>query len=228
MRRMVALCAFLMFIHFVAPGEAASTNAPAQPATAPDIPAGDYTLDKYHADLTFRVNHLGFSFYTARFATFGAQLKFDPGRPSVASIEATVDVTSLELNNPPAGFKDTLLGKEWFDAAAFPKITFVSTKIEHTGGNTARITGDFSLHGVTRPLTLDAVYNGGYAGHPLDPHARIGFSARGSLSRSEFGMAYGVPAPGTTMGVGDKVEFVIEAEFNGPAWSGAKENVGAR
>ena len=134
MRRMVALGAFLMYTPFATSGWAASSNAAAQSASMPDIPAGTYTLDKYHADLTFRVNHLGFSFYTARCATFDARLKFDPGRPAVAHIEATVDVTSLELNNPPAGFKDTLLGKEWFSAAAFLKITFVSTKVEHTGG----------------------------------------------------------------------------------------------
>ena len=52
------------------------------------------------------------------------------------------------------------------------------------------MTGDFTLHGVTRPVTLDATFNGGYAGHPMDPHARIGFSARGTFKRSDFGIAY--------------------------------------
>lgn len=228
MRRILALCLFMACTATATLGYAADTSTAARPVAAPDTPAGDYTLDKHHADLTFRVNHLGFSFYMARFATFDARLQFDPGRPAMSHVEATVDVTSLELDNPPAGFKDMLLGKEWFDAVRFPKITFVSTKIELTGANAARINGNFTLHGVTRPLILDAVYNGGYAGHPMDPHARIGFSARGSLSRSEFGMAYGVPAPGTTMGVGDKVEFVIEAEFSGPALSGAKASSSSR
>jgi polyisoprenoid-binding protein YceI len=72
---------------------------------------------------------------------------------------------------------------------------------------------------VTRPVSLDAKFNGGYAGHPMDPHARIGFSARGSLKRSEFGIAFGVPAPGSQFGVGDDVEIIIEAEFSGPAWT---------
>jgi len=72
------------------------------------------------------------------------------------------------------------------------------------------------MRGVTKPLVLDATYNGGYAGHPMDPHARIGFTARGSLLRSEFGVSYGIPAPGSTMGVGDRVQIEIEAEFTGP------------
>ena len=65
-------------------------------------------------------------------------------------------------------------------------------------------------------MVLDATYNGGYEGHPKDPNARIGFSARGALKRSDFGMTYGITAPGTTMGVGDEVGIIIEAEFNGP------------
>jgi polyisoprenoid-binding protein YceI len=74
------------------------------------------------------------------------------------------------------------------------------------------------LRGVTRPLMLTAIFNGGYAGMPnMDPHARVGFSAHGSFKRSDFGMAFGVPAAGTTMGVGDLIDFSIEAEFTGPA-----------
>jgi polyisoprenoid-binding protein YceI len=65
-------------------------------------------------------------------------------------------------------------------------------------------------------VILDVTYNGGYAGHPMDPHARIGFSAKGTFKRSDFGIAFGVPAPGTTMGVGDDVQIAIEAEFTGP------------
>jgi polyisoprenoid-binding protein YceI len=65
-------------------------------------------------------------------------------------------------------------------------------------------------------VVLEATFNGGYAGHPMDPHARIGFSAHGTFKRSEFGIGYGVPAPGTTMGVSDAVEVTIETEFSGP------------
>jgi polyisoprenoid-binding protein YceI len=67
-------------------------------------------------------------------------------------------------------------------------------------------------------MALEATFNGGYAGHPMDKHARIGFSASGSLKRSEFGISFGVPTPSAPLGVGDDVDVIIEAEFNGPAW----------
>jgi polyisoprenoid-binding protein YceI len=70
---------------------------------------------------------------------------------------------------------------------------------------------------------MEATYNGGWPGIPQDPHARIGFSATGELSRTAFGMGFGVPAPGTTMGVGDAVSFEIEVEFSGPEWAGAAQ-----
>ncbi|WP_165185384.1 YceI family protein [Caulobacter soli] len=209
------------------PPTAKQTEAPAAPAAAapaadkfvmPKVPAGDYTLDPTHASLEFKVNHLGFSHYTARFTTFDAKLKFDPANPSASSVEATIDPKSLLLNAPPAGFKDELTGKNWLDAGQYPTITFRSTKVEVTGANTAKITGDFTLHGVTKPVVLDATFNGGYEGFSMDPHARVGFSAHGTFKRSDFGVAAGIPAPGTTMGVSDAVEFSIETEFSGPAW----------
>jgi polyisoprenoid-binding protein YceI len=208
------------------PPAAKKAEAPAAPSAAapaadkfvmPQVPAGDYKLDPHHASLEFKVSHLGFSHYTARFTDFDASLKFDPAHPETSSVEATIDPKSLTLPAPPAGFKDELTGKAWFDVAQYPAITFRSTKVEVTGANTAKVTGDFTLHGVTKPVVLDATFNGGYAGHPMDPHARIGFSAHGVFKRSEFGMGFGVPAPGTTMGVSDEVDVQIEAEFSGPA-----------
>lgn len=199
---------------------AAALVAYASPARAEEkaaVPAGTYTLDKSHASLIFRVDHLGFSKYTSKFSAFDAKLEFDPARPEASKVTATVDPNSITLDNPPEGFTDTLRGKEWLNSKQFPSITFASTKVELTGANTARITGNLTLHGVTKPIALDAAFNGGYAGHPMDPHARIGFSAKGTFKRSDFGISYGIPAPGTTMGVSDEVEVILETEFSGPA-----------
>lgn len=193
----------------------APTHASAAPV-APDIPAGDYTLDKAHATLIFSVNHLGFSNYTAQFKTFDAALTLDPKNPAAAALTASVDMNSLDLTNGPKGFVESLRGPEWIDAKQFPKAQFVSTSIAMTAPDSATVTGDLTLHGVTRPITLDARFNGGYAGHPYDPNARIGFSARGVFKRSDFGIDIGIPAPGTTMGVFDDVTVVIETEFTGP------------
>jgi polyisoprenoid-binding protein YceI len=193
---------------------AAKTETP-PPAAAP-VPAGAYKLDPAHASLVFRADHLGFSHYVGRFTRFDADLTFDPARLASSSVSVKIQANSLDADNTPAGFLDSLRGPEWLDSAKFPTIEFRSTRVQPLGGKRLKISGNFTLHGVTRPLVLDATYNGGYAGHPMDPHARIGFSARGSLLRSEFGIAYGIPAPGSTMGVGDRVEIVIEAEFTGP------------
>jgi polyisoprenoid-binding protein YceI len=189
----------------------AETKAPA-PAGPPP---GAYVIDKAHTSVTFRVSHLGFSRYTARFGSVDGKLKFDPAAPATMAVDATIDPRSLALNTPPAGFHDQLMGKSWFDAAAFPAITFRSTKVALTGPNTAQVTGDFTLHGVTKPVTLDVTYNGGYPPNAMDPAgARIGFSAHGVIKRSAFGMGFGVPAPGSNMGVSDDVEVMIETEFS--------------
>jgi polyisoprenoid-binding protein YceI len=197
--------------------EKAAAPPPAAAKPAPvNVPAGAYTLDKSHSTVVFKVSHLGFSNYTAAFAEFDAKLNFDPAKPELTTLEATIDPRSLTLPAPPAGFRDELVGPQWLNAAQYPAITFKSTKVDVTGANTAKVTGDFTLHGVTKPVVLDVTFNGGYAGHPMDPQARAGFSATGTFKRSDFGIAYGVPAPGTTMGVGDEVAVEIETEFSGP------------
>jgi polyisoprenoid-binding protein YceI len=204
----------------------ASQAVAAQVAPAPSpAPAGDYTLDKAHSSLIFRLNHLGFSHFTARFTTFDVDLRIDPKHPETAKLDAVIDPASIASDNPPAGFLDMLRGAQWLNAATFPKITYHATKIELTGPNTAHITGELSLHGVTQPVVLDATFNGGYPGFQMDPHARIGFSAHGSFRRSLFGIAFGIPAPGTTMGVSDEIDLTIESEFTGPAWAGAPKSL---
>jgi polyisoprenoid-binding protein YceI len=191
----------------------------------PNVPAGAYTLDKAHASLLFRVDHLGFSNYTARFRRFDAKLQFDPANLAQSSVTATIDTGSLETDYPDPtqhDFNAQLTSDQWLDGVKFPQMTYQSTKVEVTGPNTVRVHGDLTLRGVTRPVVLDARFNGGYAGMSLDPNARIGFSAHGSLKRSEFGISYGIPEPGSKFGVGDEVQIAIEAEFSGPPWARAK------
>jgi polyisoprenoid-binding protein YceI len=200
----------------------AATSAAAAPApSAANIPAGDYRTDPAHSSLIFRVNHLGYSHFTGRFETWTARLHLDPGHPEASTLEATIDPRSLNSDNPPTGFMDQIRGAEFLDSARFPQLTYRSTSITRTGANTATVNGDLTFHGVTHPVSLDVTFNGGYPGMSMDPQARIGFSAHGTLRRSEFGVAYGVPAPGTTMGVSDEVEFIIETEMLGPPLAAA-------
>jgi polyisoprenoid-binding protein YceI len=219
--RIVCLAGCALLLQAAAFPSFGATETPPVPGTVravvSDAPAGAYELDKPHASLLFRVSHVGFSRFTARFARFDAQLQFDPKNPARSAVSASIDPASLESDNPPAGFLDMLHGKDWLDAAQYPTMTFRSTQIEINGPNSARIHGDFTMHGVTKPMVLEAVFNGGYAGNKFDPQARIGFSAHGSLKRSDFGILAGIPAPGSSFGVGDEVEITLEAEFRGPA-----------
>jgi polyisoprenoid-binding protein YceI len=181
-------------------------------------PAGVYQIDPAHARLLFRVNHLGFSNYTALILGFDAELVFDPDAPETMSVTATVDTGSVETHYPDDSFDFNALieGPEFLDAARFPEATFRSTAVKLTGERTAEVTGDLTLHGVTQPVVFDVTFNGGYGGHPLDVGARIGFSARATISRSAFGIGFGLPPEGTTMGVFDPVELILEAEFVKP------------
>ena len=198
-----------------ASGSALAADVPA-PATAP-VPAGAYTVDKAHTSLIFRVSHLGFSTYTGRFTRLDANLQFDPGNFAASRVSVIIDPRSIEADNAPSGFMQTLAGKDWLDAERFPEMSFRSKSVEVTGANTFRLRGELTLHGVTKPIVLEARYNGGYASHPYEPNARVGFSAQGKFSRSDFGVSLGIPAAGTTMGVGDEVAVTLESEFSGPA-----------
>lgn len=202
------------------PEKTATAAAPAalagEPVLAPlpaKAPAGAYEMDPAHTSLTFRLSHLGFSHYTARFAKVTGKLAFDPANPTAMGVEAAIDPTSLDLPTPPKGFKEHLLSQDYLDAAAFPTITFKSTKVELTGPNTANVTGDLTLHGVTKPVVLAVTFNGGWAANPYDG-SRIGFSAETSFKRSDFGVGSGLPAPGTNLGVGDHIDVTIETEFS--------------
>ncbi|HET9864061.1 MAG TPA: YceI family protein [Steroidobacteraceae bacterium] len=185
------------------------------PSTAA-VPAGQYTVDKAHTSLIFRVSHLGFSTYTGRFTDVDAKLDFDPRNLAASRVEVSIDPRSIQADNAPSGFLQTLAGDAWLDADRFPEMTFRTKAVEVTGPKTFRIRGELTLHGVTRPVVLDARYNGGYASHPYEPNARVGFSATGTFKRSDFGVSYGIPAPGTTMGVSDEVKVLLESEFTGP------------
>jgi polyisoprenoid-binding protein YceI len=178
-------------------------------------PAGTYRLDKSHASLVFKVDHIGFSNYTGQFRNFDATLTFDPKNIEAMAVEATIDVSSLDTPSPPDGFLDELKSAAWLDAVGKPQMTFRSTKVTLTAPDAARVEGDLTFRGVTAPAAMEATFNGGYESFPpYDPNARIGFSAKGALTRSAFGLTAAIPNEEQPFGVGDAVTFEIEAEFN--------------
>lgn len=175
-----------------------------------EMPAGVYKLEPSHASLTWRVMHLGLSNYTARFTKMDATINLDAADPTKSKLVATVEPASLETDYPKPEEKDfdaKLRGEEWFNTEKFPEIRFESTSIEKTGENTGLIHGNLTFLGVTKPLTLDAKYNGGYKLHPFSNQPVIGVSATATLKRSEWGFSTYVPM------IGDEVQLLIETEF---------------
>ncbi|MEI4486142.1 YceI family protein [Frigidibacter sp. MR17.14] len=223
---LAALAALPLAAQEAAPPAAPATDAgPSIPPAPTQVAAGRFHLDPAHASLLFRVSHLGFSNYTAQFTGFTADLAFDPANPEAMTLTAHVDPKRVETNFKSSDFDMNAIisGPEFLNAEQFPDISFVSTRVRMVAPDRAAVTGDLSLHGVTKPITLRVTFNGGYPPQPFDPGgARIGFSAVGTLYRSDFGIDFGIPAPGTTLGVSDAVEIVIEAEFQNPDASGAQ------
>lgn len=190
----------------------------AAPAAAADkvplsaLPAGIYLSDPTHTSLVFRVDHMGLSHYTMRFAKVAAALTLDPAKPAQSKLEAHIDPLSLRTDYPAPdkkNFDQTLsAGADWLDGNRFTDIAFKASKIEQTGDSTGRMTGDLTLHGITRPVTLDVTFNGAYADMPLVGGAALGFSAKGHFKRSDFGVSQYLPH------VGDDIAVEIEIEFH--------------
>jgi polyisoprenoid-binding protein YceI len=197
----------------------AETPPPAPQEVTVEAPSGEYTLDPHHTTVTARALHFGLSYYQLRFNGVTGTLNFNAEDPTASTINVTVNTTTLDT--PYTGDRDfdaELQNSEWLDSAGHGTATFQSTSVESTGANTARVTGDLTLRGVTHPLTLDVTYNSSWAQHPMGfPTAGIGFSARGTIQRSAYGLNVLQPQAGApNSGVSDDVELVIEAEFTRP------------
>ncbi|MEX1032706.1 MAG: YceI family protein [Cellvibrionaceae bacterium] len=171
-----------------------------------EMRSGAYSLDKDHAALLFKVNHLGFSSYIGRFNDFDATLDFDPEDIANSSLEAVIDMTSIDVDNPE--FAEDLRGSDWLDVENFPQAVFRTTRfVESTGENTFTFEGDLTFHGVTAPVMLEVAFNGGGRNF-LTRKFTLGFAASTVFKRSDFGADNMV-----SFGVGDDIELEIHAEF---------------
>ncbi len=200
--RLVFVLALVVFALAVEPTTVARADATTD---VKDMPAGTYQLDPNHTSVSFKINHLGFSHYTARFDKVEATLNFNSGSPEQSGLDVTVYPNSIDANN--AKLEEELRGDKFFNVIQFPRATFQSTKIERTGPTSGKVTGDFTLLGVTHQLTLDVNLVGGGT-RPMDNKKVIGFTATGTFKRSDFGLSNLLPL------VGDDVMLEIETEFD--------------
>ncbi len=173
-------------------------------AEALAVRPGRYRLDPDHGKITWSVNHLGFSTYVGQFPGVSADLVLDPKNLAKTTLNATVDLATVDTANPKL---DAHLKEEgFFDSAKFPQATFKSTRVTVTGPRTARIDGDLTLRGKTSPIVISATFNNAGV-DPVDKQYTVGFDGAAIIRRSTFGVSQYVPL------VGDDVLVRIEGEF---------------
>ncbi len=178
---------------------AAFAGAASSAIAAPET----YVLDSSHSQILFSYNHLGYSTTWGMFSGFEGRIQFDQEDPAASSVTVSFPVRTM-LTGWEARFEH-FMSPDFFGAAEDEMVSFASTGIEVTGENTAKITGDLTLNGVTKPVVLDAVLN--QAGdHPMEGKPWAGFSATTTLLRSDFDLGMFAPF------VSDEVEVQISIE----------------
>ena len=174
---------------------------PGAPNTA-RITAGSYKVDTNHTQVVWTLNHLGITPLSGDFAASGGSLVLDPAHPAAAKV--SVDFTMASTTTHMQAFTTHLLSADILDAAKYPTANFTSTRVV-VNGTSAKITGNLTLHGVTRPVTLDAKFYGA-GDNSRSKKLNIGFAATTTIKRSDFGIMY---APN----VADQVNLEIHAAF---------------
>ncbi len=168
------------------------------------VQPGYYVIEPSHTRILFSVSHLGFTTWYGDFSHATGTARIDPAHPAASRVEVSVPADSVTTTNQV--LDGELKSADWFDAGRFPNITFTSRKLTVLGPNRGEISGDLTLHGVTRPVTLQVRFNGSGT-NPMDKAYTAGFEAVGKIKRSDFGVAKYVPL------VGDEVTLIISAAF---------------
>ena len=168
------------------------------------VTPGAYVVEPAHTRVQFAVSHIGFTHYFGDFTGAKGALVLDPKDVAASKVDITLPVASVSTTN--ATLDGELKSAAWFDAATYPTIRFVSTKVVRTAPDKATITGELTLHGFTRPVELAATFNGSGV-NPLDKNYTVGFDATATLKRSDFGVKTYLPM------IGDETSVRISAAF---------------
>lgn len=174
--------------------------------SAASAETGKYKLDPGHSQVLFSYNHIGYSQTFGMFSGFEGEIDFVEGDIAASTIAVSIPVLSM-ITGWDARLQH-LMSKDFFGAEEGDLVTFTSTSIEVTGDNTAAVTGDLSMNGVTKPITLAATLNKSapYPFGPKEGTPTLGFAATATLVRSDFGLGAFVPA------VSDEIELLINVE----------------
>lgn len=180
------------------------TTQPEEAATKPGV----WQFDPYHTQVEFAAKHLGMMTVRGHFAEVNATGNIYPDNPEGSSVEITIQTASIKTHNEARD--NDLRASNFLEVDKYPTMTFKSTKIESTGQDRYTVTGDLTIKGNTRPVTLSVVKYGEFN----DPHMghRIGYSAEGQINRKDFGMTFSAMLDGKWV-VSDEIQIMIEGEF---------------
>lgn len=165
-----------------------------------------YNLDASHSQILFSYNHIGFSTTWGMFSGFEGEIMFDEADPAASSVSVSMPVTSMFTGWEKR--KGHFMSEQLFNAAANANVTFTSTSINVTGEDTAVITGDLTMNGVTKSVDLDSKLNKADT-HPMAGKPWLGFDATTTLIRSDFGLGLAAPAVGDEVTVQISIEAMI-------------------
>jgi polyisoprenoid-binding protein YceI len=176
-----------------------------QPATGPQT---RWAFDPFHTQVEFAAKHLGMMTVRGNFLEIEAASSIYPDQPEASSVDVTIQTASIRTHNPQRD--NDLRSSNFLEADTYPTMHFKSTKIEPTGADTYRMTGDLTIKGNTRPVTFQVVKYGEFN----DPNMghRIGYSAQARINRKEFGLTFNMMLDGKWI-VSDEVQIFIEGEL---------------
>ncbi|CAG7644487.1 hypothetical protein PAESOLCIP111_04718 [Paenibacillus solanacearum] len=167
-----------------------------------------WAVDPTHSSIDFTIRHMMIAKVKGTFHAFEAQIEADPADLTTASIDFSVDIASIDTRNQDRDAH--LRSGDFFDAEKYPKMTFRSASIVNTGDGTYDVSGEFTLHGVTRTETFAVTYEGS----GTDPwgNEKAGFSAQGVIKRSDYGLTYNAALETGGVLIGDEVKVSVEIE----------------
>lgn len=195
MKKIISIAFALVF--FAAP------QAQAAEGSGPET----YTYDPLHTQVLFSINHMGYTNVHGRFDKFSGEFTLDEQKPEASTASMIIDANSVDL---PDNTWMEHTKEKFLEPTKFPTITFKSTKVMRTGDKTATMTGDLTLHGITKPVTLNVTLNKVGTNPMMQSQKDAGFTVTGTIKRSDFGIAAYIPM------VGDEVALDIEVDGKHP------------
>ena len=167
-----------------------------------------YAIDPSHSQVGFLVKHMMFSTVRGNFRGFEGTIVVDKDNPANSSVDVTIDASTITTGDVKRD--EHLRSADFFDVEKYPTLSFESTKVERVEGNAYRVTGDLTIHGITKQVVLEADYLG--AGKDPWGNERVGFEAKTSVNRKDFGLTWNQALEAGGVLVGDKIEIALDVE----------------